>query len=167
LKMNDIKIQELSESVFSSYGSYADMYNPAGPLLGNPPGGFYRDMLVMSLGRSNTAGFSITRALNRDRIIDLLEVHDYTGEGILPLDGNIIIYVGEATPRIMVPLSRISAFMIPKGTFVVLKPGVWHETPFADDCEAVNVLTVLPERTYANDCYRYDIPEDRQIRIVP
>ena len=52
-----------------------------------------------------------------------------------------------------------------QGTIVSLRPGIWHHAPFAYNSEYVNVMIVLPERTYANDCTVYEIPEERRIEI--
>lgn len=59
----------------------------------------------------------------------------------------------------------IEFFRVPKGTIVSLRPGIWHHAPFAYNSEHVNVIIVLPERTYANDCTVYEIPEERRIEI--
>jgi ureidoglycolate lyase len=93
------------------------------------------------------------------------EYHNYTAEGILPLDADILIHVAPATPEGEVPLVRIEIFRVPKGTFVSLHPGVWHHAPFAHDADVANVLIVLPERTYAQDCHVTEIAQDDQIEF--
>ena len=49
-------------------------------------------------------------------------------------------------------LNTVHVFYVPRGTFVALRPGVWHHAPFVVNNPVVHVLIVLPERTYANDC---------------
>jgi ureidoglycolate lyase len=63
-------------------------------------------------------------------------------------------------------MDRVEVFRVPKGTLLILRPGVWHCAPFAENADVVNILVVLPERTYANDIYFYMVPKDDQIRIV-
>ena len=90
-------------------------------------------------------------------VIDVSEFHSACGEGNLPLDGDIAIHVGPATPNGETPVGRIEVFRVPKGAMVVMRPGVWHHAPFALDTDCVNTLIVLPERTYANDCQVVEI----------
>jgi len=86
-------------------------------------------------------------------LIDTCEFHTSTSEGILPLDGDIFLHVGPVTPDDQVPLADLEVFFVPKGTFVVLKPGIWHHAPFAaEKGRTVNTQILLPPRTYANDC---------------
>jgi ureidoglycolate lyase len=56
-------------------------------------------------------------------------------------------------------------FLVPKGTLVKIRQGVWHHAPFAFNCDFVNVLVVLPERSYANNCIVSIIPEAEQMEI--
>ena len=48
---------------------------------------------------------------------------------------------------------------------IVIRPGVWHHAPFSVNAQAANVLIILPERTYANDCEVFEIKEEDRIRI--
>lgn len=165
--MRTLNIIKLTEESFKGYGVFKNMLSPEGFLLGTPPGGFYRDMLTMPLALNNVAGFSISRALKAEKmVVNKIECHDSSAEAFIPLDGDIILTLGEATIRTMPPLGRLKAFYIPKGTMAVINPGVWHGAEFASDEDAVNVLTVLPERTYALDCFFYDISEDEAVEIL-
>jgi hypothetical protein len=56
-------------------------------------------------------------------------------------------------------------FFVKKGTMVAIRPGVWHCAPFAYKADHVNVLIVLPERTYANDCTIEIIPIEKRISV--
>jgi ureidoglycolate lyase len=90
----------------------------------------------------------------------------YTGEGILPLDGDVLVHVAPATPKEIIPLDQIEVFRVPKGTLLTLRPGVWHCAPFAENSDVINVLVILPERTYVNDGYFYHIPKENEIHII-
>lgn len=163
--MRKEKVQELTVESFARYGSFANMINPDTVKLGAEPIEFYRDMVQLDLGSRTIASFSVCRLLKRPPVVDVTEFHSGCGEGILPLDGDVLIHVGPATPTGEVPLDRIEIFQVPKGTFVSLHPGVWHHAPFADKTDVVNVLIVLPERTYAIDCEVTEIAEKDRIEI--
>jgi ureidoglycolate lyase len=141
------------------------MVNPDAICIGEEPVEFYRDMVQVDLAGAGSVSLSTCRVLKRPPVVDVTEYHTACGEGILPLDGDVLIHVGPATPNGEVPLDRIEVFRVPQGTAVSLRPGVWHHAPFAVNTEVANVLIVLPERTYANDCEVCEIPEDEQITI--
>ncbi len=164
--MKEVKIEKLSLESFKPYGYYENMINPDTYRLGQPPVEFYRDMLQLNLGKSTIASFSICRVEKRPEIIDVTEYHSSVGEGILPLDSDILIHVGDATGKGDVPLDEFRVFFVPKGTMVVLKPGIWHHAPFVEDSDTANVLIVLPERTYANDCVVVEPAEEDRIKII-
>lgn len=165
--MKTIGVRELSPVDFKPYGAYADMLHPRGPVFTHGAEGYYRDMEVMTLGPSNAPAFSINYTVERDKIIEFVEYHTATGEGILPLDGDILIYVAPATGKDARPLDQLEVYRVPKGTLVVLNPGVWHGTPFTYKCRTANVVIVLPERAYANDCDTIFLEESQKIRIEP
>ena len=47
----------------------------------------------------------------------------------------------------------------------MLKPGVWHHAPFIGKGEYANVLIILPERTYENDCHGFELEDDQKVMI--
>lgn len=163
--MRKEKITELTLEAFQAYGLFATMINPDKVKIGDKPREFFRDMIMLNIGQHNLPFFSTCRVGKRDLIVDSTEYHNGTGEGILPLDGDILIHVGPATPSGEVPYDDIKIFQVPKGTMVTLNPGVWHGWPFAYNCECTNVLTILPERIYVTDCQVIQLPEDKQIVI--
>jgi len=164
--MRTIQAKELSVEDFMPFGTYAHLVDPDAEKIGAAPIEFFRDMVQQDLGHARIASFSTCRVEKRDRVIDVAEYHTATGEGILPLDNDVLIHVGPATPvDADVPLDKFMVFRVPKGTMVVLRPGVWHHAPFTTDEHPANVLIVLPERTYANDCKVVELEEQERITI--
>jgi ureidoglycolate lyase len=164
--MSSVHSQDLSLEAFQRYGTFTKMIdNPSRPA--GRPVIFTPDMIQMQLGGTSTASFSICRVEPRELVIGFNEYHNQTCEGILPLDGDVLIHVAPASPPSMpFQKDRLEVFRVPKGTMVVLRPGVWHGAPYAAGDEAVNVLIVLPERTYANDCEIIRLSEDEQVEIA-
>jgi ureidoglycolate lyase len=164
--MRIVKVEELSAEQFLPFGFYARLVDPDTERLGSAPIEFFRDMVQQDLGGISIASFSTCRIEKRDLAIDVTEYHSSCGEGILPLDNDILIHVGPATPPGSgVPLDKIRVFRVPKGTMVVLRPGTWHHAPFTVNDDPANTLIVLPERTYANDCEVFELEEADRIRI--
>ena len=156
--MKSVMVEQLSLEKFSPFGSYANMINPNAEKFGFPPREFYRDMLQQNIGRESIVSYSITRVEPRDLIINMSEYHSYTAEGLLPLDNDILIHVAPATrPNSDFPFDKVRVFRVPKGTLVIIRPGVWHHAPFIINNDHVNILIMLPERTYENDCHLIEI----------
>ena len=163
--MRTVKVEELTVETFLPFGFYANMLDPDTEKLGKEPIEFYRDMVQQDMGGKGIVSFSICRVEKRAMTIDVSEYHTATGEGTLPLDNDILIHVGPATAGSVPPLDKIRVFRVPQGTMVVLRPGVWHHAPFTLDNKPANVLVVLPERTYANDCIVAELKKPDQIGI--
>ena len=162
--MNEAGIKKLSLDSFANYGTFRDMINPVTPAIGEKPVRFFRDMLQLELGMSTRASFSICNVEKRPLVVDTSEYHNYCGEGILPLDSDVLIHVAAATPDEL-DAETIEVFHVPMGTMVVLNIGVWHHAPFAYGADSAHVLIVLPERTYAKDCYMTELSGNHQVMI--
>ncbi|NIA14707.1 MAG: DUF4867 family protein [Nitrospiraceae bacterium] len=160
-----LSVKELSLEAFAPYGTFANMLNPDTAKIGAEPIEFFRDMSLLDLGAASTASFSTCRVLKRPPAIDVTEWHSHCAEVNLALDGDMLIHVGPATPNGVVPLDQFEVFRVPRGTIVSIRPGVWHHAPFTVDTDELNCLIVLPERTYANDCFVYEIPEGDRLTI--
>ena len=159
--MRKITAKKLTNENFREYGEFYDMIHPRG----NHIGDFYRDhVLFHSCGRM-PVGFSTYVATKADKmIVSQAEFHDYTPEISMPLDGDIVLHVAPASKE---PVPKLTeAFIVPKGTLVKLNPGVWHLAAMPIKDKKVNVMIVLPERTYKNDCIVVDYDPKDYIEII-
>jgi ureidoglycolate lyase len=163
--MPSVKVKELTLENFNKFGSFVNMLNPDAVKIGAAPVEFFRDMIGLNLGQNTMVSFSTCRVTKRPSIVTELEYHTYCQEGNLPLDGDVLLTVAPATANGDLPWDRIEVFHVPKGTIVTLKAGVWHCGPYAYQTEVANVLIVLPERVYANDCRVVSIPANQQSEI--
>jgi ureidoglycolate lyase len=151
---------------FKPFGSYANMIDPAGVnTFDQPPIQFMPDMIELDTGSEN-ASLSVCRVQPREAVVDKTEFHSFSGELILPLNGDILIHVGPPTPKDDPPLDQMRIFYVPQGTAVVLKRGVWHHAPFAVGNKSVSTLIGLPPRTYADDCEEVGLSGDDMLRIA-
>jgi len=161
-----VSIRELTLEAFKAYGSFSNVLEPEGTKFEFGPIEFFPDMGVLNLGQINTVGFSVFRIQKRANILDAMEYHAHTSEGILPLNGDILLSVAPVTPNNVVPLDKIEVFRVLKGTLITVRQGVWHGAPYVENSESVNVLLVLPERTYSTDLVFCEIPKENQIQII-
>jgi ureidoglycolate lyase len=169
--MRELRYRRLEPAAFAPYGSYAAMIAPdagarAAPRIGAPPVEFFRDVLQSGIGADTTVSFGVCRVTRRPPVIDASEYHDTACEAVLPLDGDVLVHVAPAVPGGRFPAEQAEVFLVPKGTMVVLRPGVWHHGPFALNVERVSCLVALPERLYQRDCHSVEVPAEDQIRVV-
>lgn len=158
--------EPLSLASFKPFGYFDTMTEATGQKLGAPPVEFFRDMVQQDLGQHNIVSYSTCRCEPREPVVSVLECHSRTAEVMLPLDNDMLLQVAPATAGGCPPeLDQLRVFHVPQGTLVVLRPGVWHHGPFALNNRPVNILIALPERTYANDCTTYEIPETNHLKL--
>ena len=164
--MLEKKIKKLETDAFKKYGRFEKIVEPDQVYFGQDPIRFYRDMVQMDTCQTGNLSFSVCRVTNREMVVNIAEYHSKTPEGIIPLDGDILIHVGYATKTGEIKPEEFEIFHVPMGTIVILRPGVWHHAPFTYGCDKVNTLIILPERTYANDCEVVRLQPESFIKIV-
>ncbi len=169
--MRELRYRGLDPAAFAPYGSYAPLLEPdAGgrpaPRIGAPPIEFFRDVLQSGIGGDTTVSFGVCRVTRRPPVIDASEYHDGCCEALMPLDGDVLVHVAPAVPGGRFPAEQAEVFRVPRGTMVVLRPGVWHHGPFTLGAERVSCLVALPERLYARDCHGVEVPAEDRIRVV-
>ena len=152
--MKEIKVETLSREAFYEYGSYSDLLHPEGVYLGDIPARFYRDRVTANYDPASLVAFGVNEIYPREKnALEKTEHHFNTCEVLMPMDGDIIIHVGPARKEPV--YSEFRAFLIPKGTLVCLRPGVFHGGPYTAGREIVHVLLALPELMYKKDCHFY------------
>ncbi len=164
--MKIIKVQDLTREAFRLYGDFRSLDDLGGNLKGEPGDAeFYPDLLQLNLSGTTLPSVCVAKVKEREKIISFLEYHKYTAEGILPLDGDCIIYVGRSWKGFHT--GYVEAFRIPKGTFVRLNPGTIHGTQFtAKGAKEVTILILLPEHTFDNDTWKHFLTgQEDQIRV--
>ena len=160
--MKEIKISKLTRDAFAPFGTFTKLvdYN-------TERFGFFPDLIQLNLGGTHLPSFSVNRNQETEvKIIRGAEGHTNTGEGIMPIDGDILIHVAPPSRPDRLDSSLIKVFLVPAGTFVALRPGAWHLSPFPYKKEIVYTMVVLPERTYAKDSYHVRFEEADYIQIL-
>ena len=166
--MKKIKVRELSYEAFNKFGAYAPLTDPFDLEATGPKDAeivFFRDPLLQDLGGA-PAAFSTCRVSPRPFRVTDAEFHNGTCETAIPLDGDVVVWFAPATADETFPIDKVEAFRVPQGYAVMCRPGVWHYAAFPTGDKPVNVLIVLPERTYVNDVVVAKLPKDRQFEIA-
>ena len=159
--MKQIKAKPITAENFKEFGSFTDLLNPEGYSLGD----FYQDRLKMHSSGNMQITFSPLLVHKPEKmVVTSAEYHNYTQEGVLCLDDDVIVHVAPAGKDPVPELTE--AFLVPRGTMVVLNTGAWHLSAIPVNKELAHVLFVLPERTYFNDCVVVDYPEDKWVEII-
>jgi len=166
--MRKVGFKKLTTEAFAKYGSFGNILAPEGQPLGAQREDiitFYPDMVQQGLGCGTTASYSACIVKQRPWVIVNTECHDYCGETILITGGDYLMHVATARGAGDMPFDDIEVFLVPEGTVINVRPGVWHQAGFPYQCDQVNILCVLPQRAYANDCNFVEIPQNKQIEV--
>ena len=167
--MHTIKVQKLTPQAFRKYGVYQDLLNnEALSEASIIPAGFFADLITLDFGGSTLPTISICHAKKQEKnIVAFLEAHKYTCEGLLPLDGDVVIFVGSPLgENNKFSVKNLEAFYVPKGTFVKLNPLVVHGTQYPVDTDEAHIVCMLPGRTFNNDMIPQPLAEEEQAEIV-
>ena len=159
--MKEIKVQCLSDEAFRKSGVYqkltadAEMKNRVIPC-----GDFYPDLLTLDFGKTTLPTVSCCHVYKQDRmVVDFLEYHKYTCEGLVPLDDDVIIYVG--VPEMgELRIENLEGFYVPKHTFVKLNPMIVHGGQYPVNEPEAHLICMLPGRTFQNDMVYLRIEEE-------
>ena len=144
-----LKVHELTEDNFAPYGRFFNIYGFAkGEKLQTSP--YFPDVTGILFENSSYAGIGVGIAIDRLRVTTQAEIHEHTEEMLAFMDAESIFIVGEPSGTTPV-LSKFKAFLIPKGSFLTMKRGVWHATPFPTDSDRVTLFCILPPYTNYND----------------
>jgi ureidoglycolate lyase len=164
--MRTIKAQPLSFEAFQKYGVFQNLLDTEGlakkSLL--PPFGFFPDMITLDFDSRSLPTVSVCHVKKSEKNLgSFLEAHQHTCEGLLPLDGDVIIFVGAAfgDPKTF-SAANLEAFIVPKGTFVKLNSMVLHGTQYPVSDPEVHILCMLPARTFQNDMLANMITSDEE-----
>lgn len=161
--MKTVKAKQITYENFAPYGKITSIAEPTGFNFAGETHQFYPDRMIFET-ESNLALSPLKVKRPEKILISQMEMHNTTAEGLLCLDADIVIHV--APPIKNYPnTDEAEAFIIPKGTAVQINTGVWHLAPIPVDQAEANVLILLPERTYANDCLVVDLKEADQFTI--
>lgn len=162
--MKTIKAVPVSPENWAPYGYLANIANPQDAYgLGDYPCVFHRDMVLAPMATEAPIAFGSLRVGKRSMVIKDVEYHSFASEVMMPFDCDMVMYVGPANGGEPEP-KTLEAFIIPKGTLLVFRAGMWHGAPFPLK-EDGTVLICLPERTYLNDTTKLFLDEKDYINI--
>lgn len=150
--MRQIKVQKLTKKGFQKYGVFQNLLDSK--TLSEKSifsVGFFADLITLDFSGSTLPTISVCHVKKQEKnIVKFLEAHQYTCEGLLPLDADVIIFVG--TPGYQgLSVETLEAFYVPAGTFVKLDPLIVHGTQYVVHKEEAHIVCMLPGRTFKND----------------
>ena len=125
--MRKLTVKKLDREAFRPYGDFVSLLRPA-EFYGDAPSVFTPDMLQLPLAQHDLASFSICRVAQRPNVVDTSEYHSAAWEGNLPLDGDVVLHLAPAN-RGKIDADAFEAFLVPKGTLVILKPASGTSRP--------------------------------------
>lgn len=162
--MKTLIAKPLTKECFQKYGEFQNLLDDATLAQKSIfPQGFFADVVKLDFGTTTLPTISVCHVTKQEKnVIRMLEAHKYTCEGLLPLDADVIIFVGRPLPGRKFSVDTVEAFIVPKGTFVKLDPLILHGTQFPVDAENAHIVCMLPGRTFMNDMMMEVLSEEDQ-----
>ncbi|MCL2092570.1 MAG: DUF4867 family protein [Treponema sp.] len=163
-----IKVQELSPEKFRQYGTYQNLLDDDSLAIASVnKRGFFADVMTLNFGQDTMPSVCVCTVKKEEgpMMIGFVECHGKTCEGLLPLDTDVIIFVGRLVRREF-STETLEAFRVPKGTFVKLEPLIVHGRQFVTKADDAHILCMLPQRTFYNDMVAKMLPENERVEIV-
>jgi ureidoglycolate lyase len=165
--MKTIIAQSLCTAAFRQYGTFQNLLDHEELAAASvQKKGFFADVIPLNFGTTTLPSVSVCHVEKEERnVIGFVEAHRYTCEGLLPLDADVVIYVGRVIRGDLSP-ETIEAFLVPRGTFVKLEPLILHGRQFVTGAPEAHILCMLPQRTYNNDMLFKVLGEQEQLEVV-
>lgn len=165
--MYTIQAKELTQDAFKKYGVYQDLTDDEKLAEASIiPSDFFADVIMLEFGKGNMPTVSVCAPQKKDKmVISFLEAHQFTCEGLLPLDDDVVIFVGVPGNNAF-SVRDLEAFIVPKGTFIKLNPYIVHGTQYPLNREEAHVLCLLPGRTFKNDMIAHPLKEEEFAEII-
>lgn len=153
-----IKLTELTESNFSSYGTVISGAEKT-PNADVDELKFWNKLGVME-HKGNTS-ISIVQTYGKNGLIEeTMEQHSTTGEALLPTEDIFIVVALPDTEDSKKPdFDTVKAFPVRKGTAVILNPGVWHHAPLTQ-AETAKTFVAFYENTPEEDFLAYELKDE-------
>ena len=138
--MRKINVQKLTIENFKRYGTFQNLLDVEAlavtSIVSSIDASFFPDLVSFDYGNTINPTVSICLAKKTEKnIVQFLEYHQYTNEGLIPLDGDIIICVGTPPLYGKMSVDNLEAFLIPKGTLVKLNAYIVQGPQFSVDTE--------------------------------
>lgn len=149
--MKNIKVQKLTPEAFAPYGQVLTVEGrEAG---GNPASHFWYPQVVVL---DHPTSINLMRVVPREFTVKDFEAHDQTTENLIAMDGDLIVGMAAAGD---LKEENVTAFYIPCGLGISLKPSVWHAVPMAVGKDVMSVC-IFKNNTSHDDIYFASLPED-------
>jgi ureidoglycolate lyase len=143
-----IPVRDLTDDAFASFGRV--IRAPERPQDAQGPGWRWwaETVLLQGDGRAWGVGYLDLQPAPPLRF-DWAERHMRTLEAVVPVSGDVIVYVGPPEhldePERAPDRTRYEAFRVRSGHGLVLERGVWHGAPLADGGPAQAIVLILAD----------------------
>lgn len=142
--MKTIKVQKLTKEAFAPFGEVLTVEGrEAG---GNPASHYWYPQVVVI---DDPTSINLMRVVPHDFVLKDFEAHDHTTENLIAMDGDLIVGMAPAGD---LKAENVTAFYIPCGLGISLKPSVWHAVPFAVGKDVMSVC-IFKNNTSYDDIY--------------
>jgi ureidoglycolate lyase len=151
-----LKVQELDAENAAPYGTLVDTSTKDPAFVGDEFS-FWNELAIDETRGPISVG--MVEARPHELSAKTFERHTGTGELLAPLNGDVILVLGEPTAGLAPDVEKFKAFWLRAGSAMLLKSGTWHYAPMTEG-EPVKVLVVFQKGTPDNDLEMHQIDEE-------
>ncbi len=151
-----LKVQEISSEKASPYGTLVDT-KTKDPAFAGDEFSFWNELAIDETRGPISVG--MVEARPHELTATTFERHTGTGELLAPLEGDVILVLGEPTAGLAPDIEKFEAFRLRSGSAMLLKSGTWHYAPMTEG-KAVKVLVVFQKGTPDNDLEMHHVDEE-------
>ena len=149
--MRTIQVRKLTQEAFAPFGQVLTIEGrEAG---GNPASHLWYPQVVVI---DDPTSINLMQVQPHDFMLKDFEAHDYTTENLIAMDGDLIVGMAPAGE---LKAENVTAFYIPCGLGISLKPSVWHAVPFAMGKPVMSVC-IFKNNTSHEDIYFNSLEEE-------
>ena len=155
-----LKVKDLTIENAAPYGTLVTR-SAKEPVFSSKEFDFWNELAVEQATGPISVG--MVEARPQELTAKTFERHTGTGELLAPLDGDVILVLGEPTDG-SPDVEKFEAFRLRAGSAILLKSGTWHYAPMSVD-KTVGVLVVFQKGTPDKDLEMHHIDEELGARF--
>lgn len=152
----EVSLKKINQSNFADYGEYLDESEMT-PTASEECFDWWNAVGFIDIEGRTSLGV-VKPKYNSRFTEEVFEQHNKTPEVLIPMDEDVILLLAkeDAFKNEIPSNDDFEAFLVPRGTVVTLKPGVWHHAPMVLEKES-RVLVLFKENTSFEDIIVKDL----------
>lgn len=146
----DVLLKRITKENFAEFGEYLDERSTM-PTSAEANFDWWNEIGIIDLKGRISVGV-VKPVFHQDFSETVFEQHSNTPEVLVPLDEDVVLLLGRKDAFATGNMSgdAFSAFLVPRGAVVSIRPGIWHHAPMVLN-RSSRVIVLFSENTSLAD----------------